>query len=55
MEAESCRSRMDATRINRIIIAQHPLALAIIDVFEHTYPCKELDKSLDTSTEDDGY
>ena len=31
------------------------LALAIIDAFEYTYPCKELDKSLDTPTEDDGY
>ena len=39
----------------RPFVKHFTLALAIINTFEHTYPCKELDKSLDTSTEDDGY
>ena len=31
------------------------LGLAMKYVYEHAFPCKELDKSLDTPTEDDGY
>ena len=31
------------------------LGLAIKDAYVHAFPCKELDKSLDTSTKDDGY
>ena len=31
------------------------LGLAIKDAYVYAFPCKELDKSLDTPTEDDGY
>ena len=31
------------------------LGLAIKYAYAHAFPCKELDKSLDTPTEDDGY
>ena len=31
------------------------LVLAMKYAYEHAFPCKELDKSLDTPTEDDGY